>query len=78
MTLTRFIYNVMPDFCWQTAFEVLTMVECEKKWEDAESSTVYMAVMSLARRGKLLRREIKRDRERNGRKIVYQYKKPCA
>jgi len=78
MTLTRYIYTILPDFCWQTAFEVLTMVESDKEWEDSESRAVYMAVMNLARRGKIWRREIHRERERNGRMVIYQYKKPCA
>jgi len=54
------------------------MVESDKEWEDSESRAVYMAVMNLARRGKIWRREIHRERERNGRMVIYQYKKPCA
>lgn len=76
--LTKYLLKILPDFCWQTGFEVLTMVEADIAWENTTEKHVYMALMNLARNGYIMREEIRIERFSHGQKVIYQYKKRCA
>ena len=72
MTVTQLIRENLPDFCWMTAYEILSVIE--QIDETAESKTVYMALMKLARRGEIEIRRCRQDVKRNGKRVVFEYK----
>ena len=82
--VAKMIERLLPDFAWQTAFEVLTMMEthilneAEKTGEpehDISQNSVSVSLKSLVEHGVVERKmvRIKQAIERRGKKEVFHY-----
>ena len=64
------ILEIMPDFCWQTAFEILTAYELLDEVTEVLPACVMIILLRLIKKGKIKRRKIYRSHTGF---LVYEY-----